>query len=31
MQHHPDRVPVLEGNGRTFGEVATEREAEVPA
>ncbi|MFN3595153.1 MAG: site-specific DNA-methyltransferase [Thiobacillaceae bacterium] len=31
MQHHPDRVPVLEGSGRTFDEVATEREAEVPA
>lgn len=31
MQHHPDRVPVLEGSGRTFGEVAAEREAEVPA
>ncbi|WP_037411663.1 site-specific DNA-methyltransferase [Silanimonas lenta] len=30
-QHHPDRVPVLEGSGRTFGEVAAEREAEVPA
>ncbi|MFN3965573.1 MAG: site-specific DNA-methyltransferase [Silanimonas lenta] len=31
MQQHPDRAPVLEGSGRTFGEVAAEREAEVPA
>jgi DNA modification methylase len=31
LQHHPDRVPVLEGSGQPFDEVAAEREAEVPA
>ena len=29
LQHHPGTVPVLEGSGRTFAEVAAERLGET--